>query len=429
VWANSTKATKISQTRLNMMDLTYSFRINRRSVETVYRQDHDALRWTNARGGGHVTYTAIRKVRVYKVRYFGSRATYWRCDLRDVRGRKIRLQAAHYAGHGRIDDRTATYIPFIKQLESRISAANPAAAPVIGGHWVAVVDAAVGLLLVGAQKATRFVSLDRAAGAAAWFARQIGPRLKGHRLVRDNLVAAYPEKSPHEIERILLGMWDNLGRVFVEYGHLDRLWDFDPGRAQSGRVVIEGEDRRRYQAIMDSEGPGLIFGAHFANWELPIWGIGAHPKEIAIVYHPSKIAAIDRELGRIRARSKAGLIPANAQAPFIVKDLLRRRGGVGFLVDEHFPRGIDVMFFGRPCKVTPMFGRFARQFDCPIYGGRAVRLPGGRFRIELTDPLPAPRDADGKIDIAGTMQMITGVIEGWVRESPEQWLWLQRRWR
>ena len=224
-------------------------------------------------------------------------------------------------------------------------------------------------------------------------------------------------------------MWDNLGRVFVEYGHLDRLWDFDPNRAKSGRIAIEADHRERYLAAMAATGPGLFFGAHLANWELLTWAIGAHPAATAVVYRPSNIPAIDRTLGRIRAPSKAELIRAGAMAPFAVMNVLERRGGVGFIVDEFFPGGENVMFFGRRCKVAPMFGRFARRFDCPILGARAVRLPGGRFRIEITDPLAAPRDADGKIDVAATMQMITSIIEGWVREHPEQWLWIQRRWR
>jgi KDO2-lipid IV(A) lauroyltransferase len=58
-----------------------------------------------------------------------------------------------------------------------------------------------------------------------------------------------------------------------------------------------------------------------------------------------------------------------------------------------------------------------------------VRLPHNRFRIDLTRALDLPRDAEGKIEIAGTMQAVTSVIEGWVREHPEQWLWLHRRWR
>ena len=56
-------------------------------------------------------------------------------------------------------------------------------------------------------------------------------------------------------------------------------------------------------------------------------------------------------------------------------------------------------------------------------------LPDHRFRAELTEEIKPARDADGKIDIAGTMQIITSVIEGWIREHPEQWLWLHRRWR
>ena len=58
-----------------------------------------------------------------------------------------------------------------------------------------------------------------------------------------------------------------------------------------------------------------------------------------------------------------------------------------------------------------------------------VRLPNHRFYAELTEEIKPVRDADGKIDVAGTMQAITNVVEGWIREHPEQWLWLHRRWR
>jgi len=65
-----------------------------------------------------------------------------------------------------------------------------------------------------------------------------------------------------------------------------------------------------------------------------------------------------------------------------------------------------------------------------VRGIRTVRLPdGNHFWSQVTDPLELPRDAQGEIDIQGTMQAITTVIEGWVREHPEQWLWLHRRWR
>jgi KDO2-lipid IV(A) lauroyltransferase len=61
---------------------------------------------------------------------------------------------------------------------------------------------------------------------------------------------------------------------------------------------------------------------------------------------------------------------------------------------------------------------------------RVVRKPDGNsFWVEITDPIDPPRDAEGRIDIRGTMQAITSVVEAWVREQPAQWLWLHRRWR
>ena len=74
------------------------------------------------------------------------------------------------------------------------------------------------------------------------------------------------------------------------------------------------------------------------------------------------------------------------------------------------------------------FAKLAREVECPIYGTRMIRKPGNRFQCEVNEVMPV-RDAQGRIDVQGTMQAITDVVEGWVREHPEQWLWLHRRWR
>ena len=99
------------------------------------------------------------------------------------------------------------------------------------------------------------------------------------------------------------------------------------------------------------------------------------------------------------------------------------------LVDQYLTNGVEVTFFGRKTKANPMLARLRRQVDCPIHGTRIIRLPNNRFRAELSEEVKPVRDASGQIDIQGTMQAVTYVVEGWVREYPEQWLWLHRRWR
>ena len=83
---------------------------------------------------------------------------------------------------------------------------------------------------------------------------------------------------------------------------------------------------------------------------------------------------------------------------------------VGMLADQYYVRGVDVMFFGRRTKANPLIARLARQIDCPIHGVRVIRLPGRRFPGELTEAIEPVRDAQGKIDVAGTMQAITSSL-------------------
>jgi KDO2-lipid IV(A) lauroyltransferase len=123
------------------------------------------------------------------------------------------------------------------------------------------------------------------------------------------------------------------------------------------------------------------------------------------------------------------LIATGLDAPVRISNALKRGAHVGMLVDQYYDRGVPVTFFGRRTKANPLLARLAQHFDCPIHGTRMVRLPGNRFRAELTEAVTPARDAAGRIDIAGTTQIIMSVIEGWIREHPEQWLWQHRRWR
>ncbi len=132
---------------------------------------------------------------------------------------------------------------------------------------------------------------------------------------------------------------------------------------------------------------------------------------------------------QIRSGTMGGLEAARQGAAFAMQGALERGGHLGMLIDQHFTRGVIVDFLGRPALVNPILGKFARRFDCPVHGVRVIRLPGHRFRLQLTPPLDLPRDPDGQVNVQGAMQAMTRVVESWVREQPDQWLWMHRRWR
>ncbi len=291
-------------------------------------------------------------------------------------------------------------------------------------------DELIGALAVRLLKALRRIDPDRMTDFAGRFMRSLGPLLPENKVGRANLVAAFPEKSPAEINTILRGVWDNLGRTGAEFANLDRLLDFNSKHLDVGmRIEVTQKNIDNFLQLANDAKPALIFAAHLGNWELPALSAAKFNLDSAVLYRRPNIARIDRWLRETRAANMGELIPTGLEAPVKLADALRRGVHVGMLVDQYYARGVEVTFFGRRTRANPLLARLARHFDCPIHGVRIIRLPGNRFRGEITDEIAAVRDAQGNVDIAGTMQVITSIIEGWIREYPGQWLWLHRRWR
>ena len=287
----------------------------------------------------------------------------------------------------------------------------------------AVAGWSAALLLAGVHRCDRVVVCN-IAGAVM---RTVGPWLSEHRIGRDNLRAAFPEKSDADIETILRGVWDNLGRVAAEIAHLDHICSGDPYK----RTYIDytPENIARFNHVKDDGRPAMVFAAHLANWELPAVIAASDGLDSVVLYRRPNLGAIADAVIALRKGIMGEMVASSMGAPVTLARALEHGRHVAMLVDQHYTRGVEVTFFGRTCKTNPLIAMLARELECPIYGTRVIRLPGNRFRGEISEEVKPVRDAHGRIDVQGTMQAITDVVEGWVREHPEQWLWVHRRWR
>lgn len=293
-----------------------------------------------------------------------------------------------------------------------------------------LLDAVTGAATIGMLRTTRYFDPDKTADFFGRAAHFIGRRLREDRIGRENLTAAFPEKSPEEIEQILTGVWHNLGRLGAEFANLDRIWDHDAADpAKPSRVEFSGRSKQLFDQLRDDGKPALFFAAHLGNWELPALAAVAHGLEATILFRRPNIEAADRAIERIRAVKMGTMVAAGRDAPLKLAQALQNGQHVAMLVDQYLTNGVPVTFFGRKTTANPTLARLRRQIDCPIHGTRIIRLPDGRFRGEVSEEVKPVFDASGQVDIQGTMQAVTDVVEGWVREYPDQWLWLHRRWR
>lgn len=294
----------------------------------------------------------------------------------------------------------------------------------LGRIWVAAMVVLVRCVFAVA----RMFGPERTADFGDRLARRIGPKLKGHRRMLDDLRLAFPEKDEAELQLIASGVWGNLGRTAAEYPFLRTIVDYRYGEDNSAaRVEVVGIEN--FIALRDDDKPGIIFSAHMANWELPAIIGAKHGLEVTAVYRAPKNPVLRRLIEEMRRETMDDTEAARPGVAYALTRALEENRHLGALVDGHNARGVTTPFFGRPAVTNPLMGKLARHFDCPVHGCRVTRLPGRRFRIELTPALDLPRDAQGRIDEVGAMRMMTSTIEGWVRETPEQWLWTRRRWR
>ncbi|MVA36551.1 lipid A biosynthesis lauroyl acyltransferase [Agrobacterium vitis] len=267
---------------------------------------------------------------------------------------------------------------------------------------------------------------DTALNGADRLVRFIGPKLKRHRLMLTNLRNAFPEKSEAEIETIALAAWGHMGRQIAEYVFLDELFDFDPEKLGEGRVEVSGIPI--FMDLLENPRPFIVFTGHTGNFEmLPVAG-AAFGLYVTVLFRPPNNPYIAEMVFDFRRARMGNLVPSHAGSSFHLARQLEAGNGVGVLVDQKFKKGQPTTFFGSEVRTNPLLAKLVRQFGCDIYPARCIRLPGNRYRLEIEPKVDIPRDAQGRVDVQATAQMLNDKVESWVREYPEQWLWYHDRW-
>lgn len=273
---------------------------------------------------------------------------------------------------------------------------------------------------------SRLAGLDRASAAGAWVGRRVlAPLQRNNPTVAETLSIAFPEKSLDERAAIATGMWENLGRVAAELGHLDRL-DAD---ALARRVRITG---REHLDRATAKGGGIVLiSGHFGNWEmlLPIFAkvIGMRS---AIVMRPPNNPGVARWIEATRygggAAEQIEKGPAGLRRMFAT---LRRGDAVMMLVDQHFAQGIPVPFFGRQSMTTSAPAMLARKVGVPLVGVAFRRTEGVYFELEILPEFTVPHTDNADRDAAEATAAVNAAFESVIRRAPSQWLWGHARWR
>lgn len=252
-----------------------------------------------------------------------------------------------------------------------------------------------------------------ASNLGGWLGRNIGMRLGASKKARSNIKMALPDKTEDEVNKIILGMWDNLGRVIMEYPHIKSI-------AEHHTEVIGLDIFKKHQASAP-----IFISAHLGNWEIcpPAFYLQTGAK-VNPIYRAPNNPYVDKMLNNIRTvGGMLSPIPKSRSGTRHLVKTLQSGEGIGILIDQKFNEGIKADFFGHPAMTSDHFVTLAQKFNCPIIPLQIERIKGINFRITVSEPLDI-KDKTAEIIINETHNL----LENWITKRPEQWLWLHRRW-
>jgi KDO2-lipid IV(A) lauroyltransferase len=273
----------------------------------------------------------------------------------------------------------------------------------------------------------QIIGLKNAANLGSFLARTIGKRHKTNNLAKKNIALALPNLSAKKIEKIVDGMWDNLGRIVGEFIFVSKLSPKDLAKYvvmkdSSGKNI----EKIKKDAIKTGKG-GIIFSAHIGNWEIGPKIFIHNGINVKTVYRPLNNEVVDKMTSQIR---QVEMISKSAKGNKQIIEEIKKGNFVIILADQKISDGIVVPFFGRDAKTTSSIAKLALKYDIPLIPARSVRL-GREFKFEVMVEKPLEID-DKKIGSEAARSLTTKInqkLEEWIEEFPEQWFWVHDRWK
>ena len=275
---------------------------------------------------------------------------------------------------------------------------------------------------------SRFVSWLRLESALrfgrglGWF---IGSVLRYHRAdAADALRRAFPEKPAAEIAAIIASMYAHLGMNLIESLRLAG------GRREQveGMISVSGKEHID-QALARGRGV-LLLTAHLGNWDLlSIMSLIAKLPPLTIISKDVKNRPLNDFWMGMRKEYGLRIVPAH-NSYRACRAALKNNEMVGFILDQNMiaREGVFVEFFGRPACTTPGLAFMAAQSGAPVVPVSIYRTGAGHHEIHVQPVIEPPLDREPETIRAATQQYTT-ILEEMIRERPEQWIWIHRRWR
>jgi len=240
-----------------------------------------------------------------------------------------------------------------------------------------------------------------------------------------NLLMAMPELTSQQRDAILRGAFSNLGRLLVEFSHFPAL------NRNNIADLVTCEGFEHYEEAV-RRGKGVLFiTGHFGAWELSCFAHSLYANPMKFVVREIDNPKVERLIESYRGLSGNQPIEKRNASRDILR-ALRNNETVGILVDQNTTRdeGVFADFFGIPAATTTAVATLALRTGAAVIPGFLIWEPKSRrHRLRFEPPVPLIDTGDTAHDVLENTQAFNRILEKTIRQYPDQWLWIHRRWK
>lgn len=236
-----------------------------------------------------------------------------------------------------------------------------------------------------------------------------------------NLRAAFPEWSNQQVAQTARRVFQNFGMSMIEF--------FKSPSLSHEKIAeqIEMVGWEHFDYARTKQKGLLLITAHFGNWEWLAQYAVHHGLPLSVIARDTDDPSTTDLINQLREKSGYKVFVRGNTARYVLS-CLKKNEAVAMLPDQ---RGGDVIveFFGRKvgCSMGPAL--FHRKTGAPIVCAFGIRKPDGSMRLEICPPIENESTEDSQSDHQRIMQAIYDHLERYVRQYPDQWLWLHDRWK
>lgn len=269
---------------------------------------------------------------------------------------------------------------------------------------------------------TRALPVDTASDFGGWLFRTLGPLTPVQKTVKRNLELAFPDMDAAARKILITRQWENTGRAMAgEFAIMDRIVK------DKSRIEIEGFEK--LEAIAAGGKPVIFISGHLSNFEIMNAAILAAKVPYMITYRAANNPYVDDRMRATRAAyGVTAFAPKGSDGAKELLIALQNGESVGLMNDQKFNRGVPTPFFGHIAETAPGPTRLAQRFGTVLQPLTIRRLHKARFRVTVHDPIAVDDTGHKAQDIETTVCKISAFIEQAVRDNPEEWFWVHKRW-